>query len=106
MALKRKGAKFQDPAYDMGFHILAGVAELVADKLNQMPGISDFFKAVLERSTMVQVKAGMQKSGNGANFNSFQVVYPPVFNGIIKVVAGNNYMATRKPIGKISFKIP
>jgi hypothetical protein len=106
MALKRKGAKFQDPAYDMGFHILAGVAELVADKLNQMPGMSDFFKAVLERSTMVQVKAGMQKSGNGANFNSFQVIYPPVFNGIIKVVAGNNYMATRKPIGKISFKIP
>jgi len=106
MALKRKGAKFQDPAYDMGFHILAGVAELVADKLNQMPGISDFFKAVLERSTMVQVKASMQKSGNGANFNSFQVIYPPVFNGIIKVVAGNNYMATRKPIGKISFKIP
>lgn len=106
MALKRKGAKFQDPAYDMGFHMLAGVAELVADKLNRMPGISDFFKAVLERSTMVQVKASMQKSGDGANFNSFQVVYPPVFNGIIKVVAGNNYMATRKPIGKISFKIP
>jgi len=105
-ALQRKGAKFQDPAYDFGYHMLAGVAELVADKINAMPGLSDFFKAVLERSTMIQVKARMQKSGNGASFTDFQVIYPPVFQGSIKVVAGNNYMATRKPIGKLSFKIP
>jgi hypothetical protein len=104
-ALKRKGAKYQDPAYDLGFHQLAGIAELVADRLNQIPNISDFFKAVLERSTMVQVKARIQKSGEGAAFSSFQVIYPPVFDGTIRVVAGNNYMATRKPIGKISFKI-
>lgn len=104
-ALKRKGAKFEDPAYDLGYHQLAGVAELVADRLNQMPNISDFFKAVLERSTMVQVKSRIQKSGEAAAFASFQVIYPPVFDGTIKVVAGNNYMSTRRPIGKISFKI-
>jgi hypothetical protein len=104
-ALKRKGAKFEDPAYDFGFHILAGVAELVADKLNQMQGIDSFFRAILERSTMIQVKASMRKSGDGASFNNFTVIYPPTFTGGIKVVAGNNYMATRKPIGKISFKI-
>jgi hypothetical protein len=104
-ALKRKGAKFEDPAYDFGFHILAGVAELVADRLNHMRGIDNFFRAILERSTMIQVKAGMRKSGNGASFNNFTVIYPPTFTGGIKVVAGNNYMATRKPIGKISFKI-
>lgn len=103
---QRKGAKFQDPAYDMGYHALAGIAEMVADYLNKLPGISDFFKAILERSTMVQVKTSIVKSGDGAAFNTFQVIYPPVFNGQIKVVAGNNYMATRKPIGKISFKIP
>lgn len=105
-AFKRKGAKFEDPAYDMGYHALAGIAELVADHLNKMPGMSDFFKAVLERSTMIQVKSSIAKSSGGAFFNSFQVIYPPVFNGVIKVVAGNNYMSTRRPIGKISFKIP
>lgn len=104
-AFNRKGAKFEDPAYDIGFHALAGIAELVADQLNKLKGIDTFFKAVLERSTMIQVKAKMQKSGNGAFFSNFTVIYPPVFNGGIKVVAGNNYMATRKPIGKISFKI-
>jgi hypothetical protein len=104
-ALKRKGAKFEDPAYDMGFHVLAGIAELVADRLNQLKNIDNFFRAVLERSTMVQVKAKMQKSGDGAAYTNFTVIYPPVFTGSIKVVAGNNYMATRKPIGKISFKI-
>lgn len=104
-ALIRKGAKFQDPAYDLGFHVLAGVAELVADKLNKIKGIDSFFRAILERSTMIQVKAAMQKSGDGATYSNFTVIYPPVFEGGIKVVAGNNYMATRKPIGKISFKI-
>jgi len=106
LAFRRKGAKFQDPAYDMGYHALAGVAELVADHLNKMPGISEFFKAVLERSTMIQVKSRIKKGAGGASFDSFQVIYPPAFNGIIKVVAGNNYMSTRRPIGKISFKIP
>ena len=105
-AFKRKGAKFEDPAYDMGYHALAGIAELVADHLNKMPGMSDFFKAVLERSTMIQVKSRIAKGSGGAFFNSFQVIYPPVFDGIIKVVAGNNYMSTRRPVGKISFKIP
>lgn len=104
-ALNRKGAKFQDPAYDLGFHVLAGIAEMVADKLNQFQGIDNFFRAILERSTMVQVKAGMQKTGDGAAYTNFTVIYPPAFSGKIKVVAGNNYMATRKPIGKISFKI-
>lgn len=104
-ALQRKGAKFEDPAYDMGYHLLAGVAEQVADYLNGMSGIDNFFRAILERSTMVQVKAGIKKSGDGAAFNNFTVIYPPVFTGHIKVLAGNNYMATRKPIGKISFKI-
>jgi len=104
-AFKRKGAKLEDPAYDIGFHALAGVAELVADRLNQFKNIDQFFKAVLERSTMIQVKAKMQKSGNGAFFSNFTVIYPPVFSGGIKVVAGNNYMASRRPIGKISFKI-
>jgi hypothetical protein len=104
-AFAKKGAKTADPAYDIGFHALAGVAELVAVQLNAIPNLDNFFKAVLERSTMVQVKARMQKSGTGASFADFQVIYPPVFTGKIKVVAGNNYMATRRPIGKISFKI-
>ncbi len=104
-AFKRKGAKLGDPAYDIGFHALAGVAELVADRLNQFKNIDSFFRAVLERSTMIQVKAKMQKSGTGAFFSNFTVIYPPVFSGGIKVVAGNNYMASRRPIGKISFKI-
>lgn len=104
-AFQRKGAIFQDPAYDMGFHVLAGIAELVSDRLNQFKNIDKFFKAVLERSTMVQVKARMQKKGDAALFSNFTVIYPPVFTGKVKVVSNNNYMATRKPIGKISFKI-
>jgi len=105
-AFARKGAKFADAAYDMGYHALAGVAELIADKLNDMPGMSDFFKAVLASSTMIQVKTTMSKGADGASFSKFQIIYPPAFSGNIEVIANNNYMATRRPIGKISFKIP
>ncbi len=76
-----------------------------AELVHQFKNIDSFFRAVLERSTMIQVKAKMQKSGTGAFFSNFTVIYPPVFSGGIKVVAGNNYMASRRPIGKISFKI-
>lgn len=105
-ALNRKGATFNDPSYDMSFHILGGIAELVVDHLNTLPNMSNFFKAVLSNSTMVQVKSKVAKVGDGAAFTDFNVIYPPVFNGVIKIMAGNNYMATRRPIGRISFKIP
>lgn len=100
-----KGAKFEDPAYNLGFHLMACVAKQIANTVNQDNSVSDLFRLILERSNMVQVKTTVKKTGTGAAFTNFTVIYPPVFTGRFQMVADNNYMATRMPIAPLSFAI-
>jgi hypothetical protein len=102
------------PDYRIGWHLLAAVAAGSADTINKTYKIDAFFKAVLERSNMIQVKTTLKKAAaknaegqdtNGAYFSNFQVIYPPVFTGTIRLDAGSNYYATRVPVGKMGFGI-
>jgi hypothetical protein len=102
------------PDYRIGWHLLAGVATGIANKVNTEYKTDAFFKAVLERSNMLQVKTSLTQKpskdaeGNpssGAYFSNFEVIYPPVFTGTIKLDASKNYGATRPPIGKMGFTI-
>jgi hypothetical protein len=102
------------PDYRIGWHLLAAVAAGSADAINKTYKIDAFFKAVLERSNMIQVKTTLKKAAaknaegqdtNGAYFSNFQVIYPPVFTGTIRLDAGSNYYATRVPVGKMGFGI-
>ena len=101
-----KGAKFQDPAYNLGFHLLACVAKKIAVTVNKDSDASDLFRAILERSNMIQVKTTVKKTGDGAAFSKFTVIYPPVFDGKLEMYSDNNYMATRMPIAPLSFSVP
>lgn len=100
-----KGAKYEDPSYNLGFHLMACVAKNIANIVNKDPNTDILFRAILERSNMVQVKTTVRKMGDGAAFTDFKVVYPPIFSGKMVMVADNNYMATRKPIAPLSFAI-
>lgn len=102
------------PDYRIGWHLLAAVAAEVANQVNKNYRTDAFFKAVLERSNMIQVKTSLKQSsvkdqqGNatsGAYFSNFEVIYPPVFTGTIKLDAGSNFYATRRPVGKMGFSI-
>ena len=102
------------PDYRIGWHLLAAVATGSANKVNKDYKTDAFFKAILERSNMLQVKTSLtQKStkdaeGNatsGAYFSNFEVIYPPVFSGTIKLDASGNFYATRRPVGKMGFAI-
>ena len=93
------------PDYRIGWHLLAAVAAGVSNKVNSDYNVDAFFKAVLERSNMIQVKTALTKSGDGAYFSNFDVIYPPVFTGTIKLDASSNFFATRRPVGKIGFAI-
>ena len=115
--IKIKGAKnYNDPGYSCGWHLLAALAKKVANHVNSDTTIKidQFFKAVLERSNMIQVKTGMttsKPSGDdtigGAAFSQFTVIYPPIFDGKIELNADTNYMATRAPVSSgLAFKIP
>jgi hypothetical protein len=108
--INAKGAKYEDPGYNLGFHILACVAKTIANECNGDPSTGNLFRALLERSNMIQVKTTVKTTklsgmDDGAAFTNFQVVYPPIFSGQFLMEADNNYMATRMPIGPLSFKI-
>jgi hypothetical protein len=100
-----KGAKYQDPSYNLGFHLMACVAKNIANIVNKDPNTDSLFRSILERSNMVQVKTTVKKTGDAAAFTQFNVIYPPVFSGHFIMVADNNYMATRMPIAPLSFAI-
>jgi len=113
--IKIKGARnYDDPAYNLGFHLLAALAKKVANHVNSNPDTNQFFKDILERSNMIQVKTSTaatkptpEDPAGGVAFNQFTVIYPPVFDGKIELNADTNYMATRPPIGSgLAFKIP
>jgi hypothetical protein len=100
--------------YRIGWHLLAGVATQVANIVNKNYKTDAFFKKVLERSNMLQIKTTLKQAttkdaeGNvskGAYFSNFQVIYPPVFTGNIKLDSSSNFYATRKPVGKMGFAI-
>jgi hypothetical protein len=96
--------------YRIGWHLLAAVATGVANKVNKEYRTDAFFKAVLERSNMLQIKTTLtQKAAadgsKGAYFSKFEVIYPPVFTGTIRLDASSNFYATRRPVGKMGFAI-
>jgi hypothetical protein len=102
------------PDYRIGWHLLAAVAAGTADKVNKEYRTDAFFKAVLERSNMLQIKTSLAqkpvkdtegKQTNGAYFSNFEVIYPPVFTGTIRLDASSNFYATRRPVGKMGFAI-
>jgi len=94
------------PNYTVGYHLLTIVAHSVTDHLNKNSKfVTDFFREILSRSNMLQVKTSVKKTGNGASFSNFQVIWPPVFTGTVKFFSRKNYSASSRPGGKICFKI-
>jgi len=94
------------PNYSVGLHLLTILAYKVAEKLNKNTAfVTSFFKEVLARSNVIQVKTNMKKSGSGAAFSNFIVIWPPVFSGNVKFYAGKCYSASARPSGKLCFKI-
>ena len=95
-----------NPNYSVGLHLLAILAYKVAEKLNKNSSfLSAFFKELLARSNMIQVKTNMKKSSGNAAFSNFVVIWPPQFTGNVKFYAGKCYSASSRPSGKLCFKL-
>lgn len=91
--------------YQPGWHCAASLARMCAEKMNENLGETyRFFSTVLESANMVQVKTGFKAKGDQGQFSSFEVIYPPVFDGVILFEAGSYFYATKKPAG-FTFKI-
>jgi hypothetical protein len=93
--------------YTVGYHLLTVVAHTVTEKfLNKNSNlVTAFFKEILSRSNMIQVKTSVKKVGNDALFSNFNVIWPPSFSGQVKFFSRKNYSASSRPGGKICFLI-
>ena len=89
--------------YQQGFHILSTMALLLKKELNKdLIRITNFFKAVLNKSSLVQVYTKVGASNKGIWFNEFDVIWPPTFTGNI-IVETDFYTAQARPSKKLSF---
>lgn len=97
--------KTDHPMYRVNYHASASLARIVADEFNKdKEQTYKFFATVLESSNMIQVMTTLSAKGDQANFSKFDVIYPPAFDGDIKLEAGSYFFATKPPQG-FTFKI-
>jgi hypothetical protein len=93
------------PMYQLHYHACASLARQVCDKFNEnKQEVYNFFATVLESSNMIQVMSALTLKGEEAAFTNFNVIYPPTFDGDIKLEAGSYFYATKPPAG-FTFKI-
>lgn len=102
--ISNKGVDTNNPKYDLGYHLFSCVVKLVADYFNQdLPLITSFFKAVLNKADMVQVYTTVSSNDKGIWFEDFRVVWPPTFTGNI-VIDHDFNTSTALKSKKLSFK--
>jgi hypothetical protein len=93
------------PMYQIHYHAVASLARIVANKFNEnKQEVYNFFATVLESSNMIQVMTTLDVKEDQATFSNFNVIYPPTFDGDIKLEAGSYFYATKPPAG-FTFKI-
>lgn len=91
--------------YQIHYHAVASLARIVANKFNEnKQEVYNFFATVLESSNMIQVMTTLGLKDDQASFSNFNVIYPPTFDGDIKLEAGSYFYATKPPAG-FTFKI-
>ena len=91
--------------YQIHYHAVASLARIVANKFNEnKQEVYNFFATVLESSNMIQVMTSLGLKDDQATFSNFNVIYPPTFDGDIKLEAGSYFYATKPPAG-FTFKI-
>lgn len=90
-----KGAKTQLQNYNIGYHALSAIAELVANKINSDPKFGEACLKFLNSSPIIQLhmQATKQKDGDVA-VTSFTSKYPPNFKGTVTLDSSKNYSST------------
>ena len=88
--------------FNAGYAILSGVAKTVAKEINKNPEFTKGALALLNQSSVIQVYTKMGKRGDDAVLGAFTAVYPPNFEGKIKLDGGKNYYSSRVG-GKMAF---
>ena len=98
-----KGAKTQLTNYNVGYHCLSAIAELVADKINSRPNFGEACLTFLNSSPIIQLHMSATKQkDNDVVVTGFTSKYPPNFRGTVALDASKNYSATAAG-GRLNF---
>lgn len=97
--------KTEHPMYKVSYHAVSSLARIAAAEFNKdKEQTYRFFATVLESSNMIQVMTTLSAKGDQAAFTKFNVIYPPVFDGDIKLDPSSYFTAQKPPAG-YTFKI-
>lgn len=97
--------KTEHPMYKISYHAVSSLARIAAAEFNRdKEQTYRFFATVLESSNMIQVMTTLSAKGDQAAFTKFNVIYPPVFDGDIKLDPSSYFTAQKPPAG-YTFKI-
>jgi hypothetical protein len=82
------------PAYNLGYHILAGLARRVVNVINQDPEFGRACLIFVNMSPIIQLHLQSQVTGDDVAVTGFTSKYPPNFEGSILLDAGKSYYST------------
>ena len=101
-ALAPYNVQLATKGFNAGYALLSAVAKTCAARINENPEFTKGALLLLNQSSIIQVYTKMGKSGNDAILGEFKAVYPPNFEGTLKVDGGKNYYSSRVG-GKMAF---
>ena len=84
------------------FGLLANVAKMVAAHYNNMPEFQEGGIKLLNQSSIVQAYTFTKRDGDNVVVTRINTIYPPNFQGTIKLDGGKNYTGNAN-VGKIAF---
>lgn len=91
--------------YNVGFHMLSGVARKVCSELNNDIYTKDVILESLKSYNFVQAHLYTSKYNDGLKIRNVEFIDPCDFDGSVIFSANKPYMCTNKPKGRITFKM-
>ncbi len=88
--------------FKLRFGLLANVAKIVSEHINNMPEFQQGGIKLLNQSSIVQVYTNTKASDGKVVVTGMKTVYPPNFKGRIELNGGKNYTGNNAT-GKIAF---
>jgi hypothetical protein len=83
-----------NPRYNVGYHIMAVLARMYADTINQDPKFGEACLTFLNISPIIQLHMQIKTAGDDVAVSSFTSKYPPNFQGTVLLDATKTYYAT------------
>ena len=102
LVLEPYNVQLSTKGFNAGYAITSAVAKTTSAEINKNPEFSKGALLLLNQSSIIQIYTKMGKQGNNVVLGEFTAVYPPNFEGTLKVDGSKNYYSSRIA-GRLAF---